>query len=536
MHKASNRDSAPKPERLWRGLDEGGDTLRTKLHGELGDEYSMKPVPDPLHEAGPGAHAVSLDRRQFLQLAGASLALSGLAGCGRPPREANLPYVHAPEHMVPGQPLFYATALPLDGFGRGVLVEADMGRPTKVEGNPRHPASRGGTDIFAQAAVLDLWDSDRSREPLHQGQPATWESLLAMLSRSRAQLADRAGTGLAVLTGPVSSPTLGAQLAQLLKDLPEARWYHASPAGEAEALLAGEAAFGARVLPLLHMDRAAVMLSLDADPLGPGPDQVAYARDFCAARKPEATPRSGDDRSDSFLRLYAVEPTPSLTGAMAEHRLALRWPQVEIVARRVANRLGLAVADSASDGGIPQQWLEALVADLERYGDRALVVVGERQNEAVHRVACAINSHLGAIGSTVSYRPPALATAEAHVGGLDSLAEDLRAGDIQLLLILDTNPIYEAPANLDLARAMATAGEVVHLGLYVDETAAAADWHVPAAHPLESWGDLRSPDGTATIVQPLIAPLYAGHTAGELLDALLSRDGPRAPYELVRGY
>ena len=514
MPTSARRDSTPMPSRLWRTLD----------------EIDVGPPTAAPRVEGPGAFGPPLDRRQFLQLAGASLALSGLAGCGRPPDETNLPYVQAPEDLVPGQPLFYATALPLDGWGLGVLVESDMGRPTKVESNPGHPASSGGTDIFAQAAVLDLWDPDRSQQPLHRGAPATWEGLLAVLAGQRGRLTGRKGAGLAVLTGPVSSPSLGAQLERMLQDLPQARWYHPQAAGEAEALAAAEAAFGTRVLPRLHLDRAVVVLSLDADPLGPGPDQVAYARDFAAARRPEGQTKSGDSEDgDGFLRLYAVEPTPSLTGAMADHRLALRWHQVEGLAREVAHRLGLAVGQPVDDVGVPGTWIDALVADLRRHGSKSLVLAGERQPEPVHRLACAINAHLGAISTTVSYIPPAAVTAEPHAGGLDALARDLRAGDIELLLILDANPVYEAPADLDLGKAIAQAAQVVHLGAYVDETAAVADWHVPAAHPLESWGDLRSPDGTATIVQPLIAPLYGGHTAGELLDAVLNEDGPARP-------
>ncbi|MCG6940705.1 MAG: 4Fe-4S dicluster domain-containing protein, partial [Thiohalocapsa sp.] len=311
----------------------------------------------------------------------------------------------------------------------------------------------------------------------------------------------------------------------------KARWYHPRPAGEVEALTAAKAAFGTPLLPRLHLDRAAVVLSLDADPLGPGPDQVAYARDFAAARGPE--PGADGER---FLRLYAVEPTPSLTGAMADHRLALRWQQVEGVARRVARRLGLDVAAPAGDGGVPAEWIATLVDDLRRHGANALVLAGERQPEPVHRLACAINAHLGAVDTTVSYLPPAAFTAEPHAGGLDALARDLGAGDVELLVILDANPVYDAPADLDFDDAMAMAARSVHLGAYVDETAAVADWHVPAAHPLEAWGDLCAPDGTATIVQPLIAPLYGGRTAGELLDAVVNENGPRTPYELVRGH
>jgi molybdopterin-containing oxidoreductase family iron-sulfur binding subunit len=437
--------------------------------------------------------------------------------------ETILPYVNAPENLVPGQPLFYASALPLDGYARGVLVETDMGRPTKVEGNPGHPASLGGTDIYAQAAVLDLWDPDRSRTVLSGGQPATWEALLRSLDDHRERLQTSKGRGLAVLTGTLTSPSLAAAMNRLLERYPQAGWYHPRPAGEAEALAASQAAFGEPLVPRLHLERAGVMLCLDADPLGPGPEQVAHARAFARARDPEA---------QRFLRLYAAEPTPGLTGAMADHRLALRHREVETLARRLAFRLGLDLPEP-DPGNLPDRWVEALIRDLREQGQHALVIAGPRQPEAVHRLACAINAQLGAIGTTVDYAPCAAATATPHAGGLAELAEALRGDEVDLLLMLEVNPVYEAPADLGLAEALPHAGAAVHLGLYPDETAAISDWHVPAAHPLESWTDLRAADGTASIVQPAIAPLHDGRTGAELLEAL--QDGaPRTAHEIVR--
>ncbi len=495
-----------------------------RLWRDLNEDHTVANGPSSPGGTAPSAAAM-LDRRRFLQLAGGSLALAGLAGCSRPPPQTILPYVKTPENMVPGQPLFYASALPLEGYARGVLVETAMGRPTKVEGNPDHPASQGGTDIYAQAAVLELWDPDRSRGILHDGQPATWEALLTALGEHRQRLQSRDGEGLALVTDTVTSPSLAARIQGLLERYPQARWYHPRPAGEAEALAASEVAFGAPLVPRLHLDEAAVVLCLDGDPLGPGPDQVAHARAFSRARHPDAA---------RFLRLYAAEATPSLTGAMAEHRLALRHGQVQVLARHVAHGLGLD-APGPEAPGLPRAWLEAVLQDLRDAGPRALVVAGARQPEAVHRLACASNAHLGGVGTTVDYAPAAAATASPHAGGLAELATALGAQTIDLLLVLDGNPVYQAPADLGLEQAVGQAGTVVHVGLYQDETAAVSTWHVPAAHSLEAWSDLRATDGTASIVQPAIAPLYGGRTPAELLAALEEADPPGA-YDMVRGH
>jgi hypothetical protein len=258
----------------WRGLDALGRPFR-RGHIEAERETGV---------LGP-----ELDRRQFFRLAGTSLAIAGLPGCGPVPEEEVLPYVDAPENVVPGQSLFYASALPLDGYARGVLVETVMGRPIKVEGNPNHPASLGATDIYAQAAVLDLWDPDRSQTVLHEGQPAAWTDLIAALAGQGAQARTAGRRGLAVLTGTCTSPTLAGQLDSLLERLPEARWYRDAPAGEAESLTATRAAFGEALLPRADLRQATVILALDADPLGPGPDQVGYARAFADARDPDGS-------------------------------------------------------------------------------------------------------------------------------------------------------------------------------------------------------------------------------------------------------
>jgi Fe-S-cluster-containing dehydrogenase component len=468
-----------------------------------------------------------LNRRAFLRLTGGGLALAGLAACARPPQETIVPYVKAPEYQVSGESLFYATALPLDGYARGVLVETAMGRPIKIEGNPEHPASLGATDVYAQAAMLELWDPDRSAALLHNGQPASWPEATAALQDAGERHAASEGRGLAILTGSVTSPSFAAQLQAVLERWPRAHWYHEPDAGEAHALSAAEAAFGERLLPRLHLDRAEVILTLDADPLGPGPEQVRHAHDF-------ATARDAGSQSGSYARLYAVEPSPTLTGAAADHRLPLRASRVEAAARALARRLGLDLP-AARDNPLPESWLNTLAEDLRGHPGRALVVAGPRQPVAVHRIVCAINDRLGALGNTLNYAEPAAATATPHAGGLAALAAGLRAGNIDTLLLLDVNPVYSAPADLAFSDALGHAHTLFHLGLYRDETAQQCHWHIPAAHPLESWSDLRAADGTVSLAQPTIAPLHGGRSAGELLQSL-GVTTPDEPYQQLRAH
>jgi molybdopterin-containing oxidoreductase family iron-sulfur binding subunit len=475
----------------------------------------------------PAPQLPLLDRRAFLRLAGGGLALAGLAACSRAPDETLVPYVNAPEHLLPGQSLFYASALPLDGYARGVLVETVMGRPIKIEGNPEHPASLGATDVYAQAAVAELWDPDRSPSVLHNGQPSTWSAVLEALQETHRRVAPSEGRGLAILTDTLTSPTLAAQLRKLLARWPGARWYHEPDAGEAASLAAAQQAFGERLLPRLDLQSAAVVVALDADPLGPGPEQVRHAGAFARARQV-------DTASGRYARLYVAEPSPTLTGAAADHRLAVQASRIEALTRAIAHRLGLGLAPPPTVP-VPQAWLTALVDDLRRHGSRALVVAGARQPEAVHRMVCAINAQLGAIGNTLGYAEPAAATATVHAGGLAALSEVLRTGAVDTLMLLEVNPVYTAPADLAFDQALQHAGTVFHLGLYPDETAQHSQWHIPAAHPLESWGDLRAVDGTASIVQPTIAPLHGGRSAGELLQGL-SGEIPEGPYQQLRAH
>ncbi|HVS34412.1 MAG TPA: TAT-variant-translocated molybdopterin oxidoreductase [Gemmataceae bacterium] len=492
-------------------------------------------------------------RRRFLALLGASLGLAGLAGCStRAPNEKIVPYVRTPQDVTPGIPQFYATAMPLAGTAIGLLVESHEGRPTKVEGNPDHPASQGATDVFAQASVLGLYDPDRSQTPISrlQSPAGTVRSMDDAVGEIRRRFRTllyedpdakekkkKTGAGLRILTEAVASPTLEAQLVQLMTDFPEAQWIEYEPARLDADVEGARIVFGKPYQVRYDFTKADVVVSLDADFLSCGGGQLRYTRDFVSRR------RVGDDGKppDNRNRLYAVEASPTTTGAVADHRLAIRAAQVEVFARILAAELDVKGTPPTPYGVYPTivslPWLSAVNTDLKAHPNRSIVIAGAGQPPVVHALAYAINDKLGNIGKTVFFTetPPRPRNAKAGLDGLKTLAGDLEAGKVEVLLILSGNPAYAAPADLQFADKIGKAKLVAHLGLYQDETAERCHWHIPEAHYLESWGDAVAFDGTASIIQPLIAPLYAGKTAIELLSAL-TEDSPRNGYTLVRAF
>jgi molybdopterin-containing oxidoreductase family iron-sulfur binding subunit len=488
------------------------------------------------HSEFPDA-ADPVTRRRFLALMGASLSLAGLSGCAvRPPPGKIVPYVKQPDGLVPGRPLFFATAMTLDGLATGVLVESHEGRPTKVEGNPQHPSSLGATDAFAQASILQLYDPDRSRSITQFGQPRGWTEAVTALRAALERQRGRKGAGLRVLTEATSSPTLidqvrGDRHGSLRREFPQAKWYSYSPALSANGPQGAHIAFGAAVVPIFDFHKAERIVALDADFLACGPGHVRYAHDFADRRR---VPSGGAARP--MNRLYVGECMLSTTGAVADHRLRLRAGEVEGFARALAAELGVAGVSSApATDGVWQKWIMPVARDLRAHQGTSLVLAGEGQPPSVHALAHAMNDALKNVGQTVSYIDPVVAQTGEHLSGLAKLTEEMEAGQVEVLLILGTNPVFTAPVDLAFEKHLYNVPLRVHSGLYQDETAAQCQWHIPQAHYLESWSDARAYDGTASIIQPLIAPLYGGRSVHELLSALLEEAG-RPGLEIVRGH
>ena len=485
----------------WRSLDELADTpeFRDYLEREFPPEASEWNDP--------------LGRRRFLQLMAASLALAGLSACTRQPTEKIIPYVRAPEEIIPGQPLYYATATTLGGYAQGVLVESHMGRPTKIEGNELHPASLGSTDLFAQASILTLYDPDRSQVVLEAGRISTWSAFLAALARALQTQRAQRGLGLRLLTETVTSPTLAEQIRAFLALYPEAQWHQYEPANRDNARAGARLAFGSVVEAQYRLDRADVILSLDADFLSCGPASVRYARDFAARR------RVGPDRT-TMNRLYVVEPVPTNTGAMADHRLPVQSARVEAVARAVAIELGIE-ADAPGDFSEAEAgWARAVARDLAAHRGSCVVIAGDTQPPVVHALAHALNQTLDNAGRTVVYTDPVEANPMDQTESLRALAADMDTGRVEMLVMLGGDPVYNAPADLRFAERLRKVPLRIHLSLYEDETSYLCHWHIPETHYLEAWGDARAFDGTVTIQQPLIAPLYGGKSALEFVAAL----------------
>ncbi|HEY7369464.1 MAG TPA: TAT-variant-translocated molybdopterin oxidoreductase [Thermoanaerobaculia bacterium] len=488
----------------WRSLEElvGNEEFREHLQREF-----RVPV-----ESG-------VDRRELLTLMGASIALAGLTGCTRQPTERIYPYVKPPEEIVPGEPLFYATAHVHGGYARGVLAESNMGRPTKIEGNPLHPASLGATDVFAQASVLGLYDPDRAQTITERGEIRPWSALLAAARLALEKERPRRGAGLRWLTPATTSPTFAAQMEAILGAFPEAKWIAWEPAGRDNVYAGTRLAFGEPLEPRYAFEKAQVILSLGADFLGSGPAQPRYVRDFASRR------RAGDTS-----RLYAVESTPTLTGARADHRRPLTPSQIEDFARAVAAAVGGASGAAGSD-----TFAAAVARDLSEHRGAGLVIAGDGQPPSVHALAHALNQSLGNAGRTVEYTAPVLSRSDDQAAALAELTREMREGKVSTLAIVGGNPVWTAPADLRFAEAMERVPLRLRLGLYEDETARFCHWNVAAAHPLEAWSDARAFDGTATILQPLILPLYGGKSAHEFL-AAFSDQPEKSGYEVVKEY
>ncbi len=471
----------------------------------------------------------AVERREFLRLMGASLALGGLGACTRQPTERIYPYARFPERTIPGKPLFYATAMPFPGGAQPILVESHMGRPTKIEGNPEHPASRGATNAMVQAAILGLYDPDRSQVVKRAGRIDSWPAFLGALRHALEGLpAD--GSGLRILTETVLSPTLASQIWALRSQRSGIVWHQYEPINRNDATSGAKLAFGEDAVPLPRFDQAEIVLALDCDFLGSGPAQVRHSRDFTSRRRPYETPAV-------TTRLYAIESSFTTTGAMADHRLPLAPSRLAAAAREIASSLGLDLGPAGPGRPSPAErsWIQALVEDLKAHAGRSVIVAGELLPPAIQALAHAMNSALGNVGKTIDYIDPIEMETIDQCASLRDLVSAMDKGEVSALVILEGNPAYAAPAEFGFSDGLARVPFRAHLSLYEDETSELCDWHVPAAYFLESWSDTNAYEATTTIIQPLIAPLYEGRTAHELVSALAGRVGIPS-HEIVRDY
>ncbi|HUC12254.1 MAG TPA: TAT-variant-translocated molybdopterin oxidoreductase [Stellaceae bacterium] len=469
-----------------------------------------------------------LDRRNFLRLMAAAMALGGLSDCGpeAEPRQL-LPYVEQPPGIVPGQARYYATATTRSGFATGVLIEHRMARPVKVEGNPDHPASLGAASAIMQASILELYDPRRAQTILGQGQIDSWEHLITALFDRREQLLARGGAGLRLLTGAVTSPSLRAQIALLQQQFPAMRWHQWEPLGRGNERIASERMLGRPLDRRFDLDNADIIFAIESDLISNVPGWLAYARQFAAHRRP-------DETGGKMSRIYAIESTPTLIGAKADHRLALGPADLAAAMRYLAAITGAGPQDWQQTPVADAAWLRAAADDLNQHKGRVLVHAGREQPVEIHLLADAINNALGAFGQTIRLIEP-VAPSGSTDQSLEALVGDMTAGRVDTLVMLETNPVYDAPADLDFTAALNRVPLSVSLALYADETAMASTWLVPATQEYEAWGDARAFDGTITIQQPQVRRLYNGHSPHELLAVLHGNTLP-IDYQLVRDF
>ena len=551
------------------------------------DELSQKPgFTEMLRREFPGQAPkdwAPLPRRDFLKLMGASLALAGLSGCAFQPNEKIVPYVNQPESYVPGIASYYATAMPFMGYALGLLAKSNSGRPTKIEGNPEHPTSggasptdpnrgrpgfkrRGATDVWAQASILGMYDPERSQTIRKSGASSNWDTFAGELSRQ--VMASRASQGadFVLITETITSPTQLSLIEDLQKQLPKLNWVSYEPVNRDNVRLGTRLAFGRDLHPVYHFDRADVIVSLDCDFLLEEPGRVAHAREFIDGR------RVTDQANRSKMnRLYCIESTSTITGAAADHRFPVAAAQVDGIARALASAVGVGGQIGAEQVTAEQsKWIGEIANDLKANSGRVIVVAGAHQPPAVHALAMAMTEQLsssevnvdnamlervqrmraaGQINSetealeelgnavkTITYHAPIEGAPVPHDAGLQAVVGEMNAGRIQTVLVMGSNPAYSAPRDLNFAAAMKQVPFTAHVGMFDDETGVLCTWHIPEAHYLEQWGDARAIDGTVSIVQPLIMPLYETAKSPLEVMAALAGNVNASAYDIVRGY
>jgi MoCo/4Fe-4S cofactor protein with predicted Tat translocation signal len=536
-----NLDPKQPQKASWKSLEELAGAPEFK-------EFAAQEFPD-----GADTMGADISRRRFLQVMGAGMAfagVTGMTGCKgiRRPEQNILPYNNMPESLVPGVPQFYATTHVLSGEAVGLIVESHEGRPTKIEGNPAHPASLGGTSKQHQATILDLYNPERAKTPSKGGKVSTWDAFWSEANPVFDTLRQNGGEGLRFLSGANASPSFRAVRDHAMRVFPKAQWvtYEALPSTHAATAL--HALTGQAAEPLYHFDKALRVLAVDCDFLESEPFQVAYAHDFAVLRNP-------DLGIDKMSRLYAIESGFTVTGGAADHRLRVKpgaVAQALLLLARELQAQGLHLPDLGADSAIPRNaegissaWIQALAADLLKHRGQSVIAVGRYQPAAVHAIGQAINQALGAVGTTVDWKVSPLhalnvsdvsvSAPENGLEGLRALGKDLEAGRVSALVVLDANPAYASPADLAFGSKIASAAFSMSLTGQTDETSAVCTWQLPLSHFLETWGDAVALDGTTSIAQPLIAPLYDTLDATEVL-AKLSGYSATGSHDIVRAY
>ncbi|MFL9813290.1 TAT-variant-translocated molybdopterin oxidoreductase [Stutzerimonas sp. VN223-3] len=500
--------------------------IRQRLEGQHGPRYwrSLEQLADEpafvefVDAEFPGI-APAMDRRRFLQLMGASMAMAGLAGCGQEP-EHGVPYVVQPEKVIPGEARWYATAVPFAGYAQPVLGRTHVGRPTKLEGNPDHPSSLGAATAFTQAAILQLYDPDRSQAPRYQGRGTTWNAFQTVAFERAAEWDASGGRGLHLLAGASSSPTLQRQFAELLKRWPEARLYRFEP-WQGDAYTATEQATGQPLETHYRFENAEWVLSFEHDWLGAGPHELPHALGWSERKRRAA-------RGEGEARLFVIEALSTVTGAKASERRRVEPTELRSYVQALAAALGEGSAPPLP--GDAQRWIETLAEGLQARRGRCLITAGEFAPLDVQAAVHWLNQRLGNIGHTLEYTQPItwIEAGGRRLDDLPALTTAMEHGEVEALLMLDCNPVHTAPGNLEFERLLQQVPLRIHAGLYYDETAAHSHWHLPLSHALDGWCDMRAADGSVCLAQPLVRPFYSSRSPDEILALLQGQLTPDA--------
>jgi Fe-S-cluster-containing dehydrogenase component/anaerobic selenocysteine-containing dehydrogenase len=522
---ATAKPRTPATSRFWRSLEE-------KAARESRDPQVTFDLARAAEQEFPaGASELNgVSRRGFMGLLGTSLAVTGVA-CYRPNQKI-VPYVRRPPEVTPGNPLHFASAYSLEGYGMGLIVESHGGRPTKVEGNPDHPDSLGATGLYEQALPLGLYDNDRAKSLRHEGRGIAWRQFLTLIADLEARHKADGGAKLRFLIEPHGSPLLADQRARIMQKFPSAKFVTFSSVAGDGAVEGAKLAFG-RPLEARHdLSAAKVIVALDADFLHDGPEANRLSRQFGATREP----------GPEMNRLYVAEPCPTPTGTLADHRLRVRGRDILALTQALAAELAkdpsgsaLAPLAQAGMGSGDARFIAALAKDLLANRGRSVVIAGRRQPAAVHALVAAINAALGNIGKTVAFWSAKTPDALVGAPAMRALVEEIAAGVVETLVITAENPVYGAPADFKLDRLLERVPNVIYLGLHEDETAAVAKTFVHKTHVLEAWGDAQSLDGTVSLVQPLISPLWMARTESEVLAAFLG-EGDKGGHVLLKEF